>query len=1025
MKKILFYLFVLISLHSELNAQNCGSTTLSEIIPLETEIMGTVAQKKINVYWYVVRTDAGVMQNDVSVFENLIEDTKTEFESSSIDMGDCILINFIDSDILYNVNSPSELCLFDNHCEEDGLNVFLIEGNIGNVGGAHIAGNKCFIKVDNTAASVPVICHEIGHCFGLFHTHAGREQSHQLFGGTVAWQCDAQDGVNAGRSNFSNACNGASFQRNWPFEMADGSNGSTAGDFVSDTPADINLIISQCDVNPYSECSFDEDSCDNLLEDDQRKDPSCNMLSPDWSNFMRGSGIGVDNAQCWDHFTTGQVQRMHGVIENFLSHIIVPVLGQSITQDRVLEVSREFLTNVWVSSGATLTIKNATIKMAANKNINIGADCKLILDNAIITSCEDKWTGITCNENALGVDLTNNSIVENAQIGIKLKKEPFTSGLPIDPNTPHPNLYMKNSHIWQSNIGIQFGYGKTESQITGSSSIAQCEIGIKYLNHSGLIIEECDIGNSKEGIYALDGHFTLLDNVRFWGGNINPPEVGISAEGTLPLAAGLDIGSENSVTIFIAITEAGIIANGLEHPTGANVTNCAFGFSSGGGVAAAFSGYNDFEFVNNSISDIERGAFVFATGGNPNNVNCNEYKNVEVASNISFFVNGETNFLENHYLGDQNINFALVTSLIPTQGLATNPAANCFSDPGESDHILNLPFLAAPPTSFLYHYYDDSNEANPCQIPDNPQDYTAQSHDNQGTGHCDGDIGIFNLISPGGPGSTIGIDPQHDDPDVVCLPCIDDAIDDWIDNVVNTGGDDPRTPFDESDSISDPALPANEAILHQWISYAIYVALETGDFAYGAQVLAPLSNWKWRTRLYGLYVLEGDLVRADQVLDLLPQATDDHIQFKQVQKINLKRIQQIPITPQEIDDIHEIAIGTEPSHGYARSLYRALTGIRLPLGFPETIGRNGPRSDRNIENKLIIYPNPTSGSLHLSRATVMQEITILDIAGKIVMKEKMNANTATLDMTSLNKGIYILQILDDKETMTAKKIIKL
>jgi len=1018
MKKLILYLFVFMTIQANLSAQSCGTNTIASIIPLEMEITGTVSEKHVNVFWHVIRTGQGTMQKDVSFFEDLIIGIKTRFASYSIMMGECINIQFIDSDVLYGVQDPSEECLFNDFCTPGGLNVFLIEGDF-IAGGAVIGGNQCFIKGTTSEEFISAICHEIGHCFGLFHTDGGRAQSHQLFGGTVAWQCDAQDGVNRGRMHFDNACTGTKFIRNYPFEMADGSNGSTAGDFVADTPADVNLQISVCDVNPYFQCSFDEDSCENLLDDDQRKDPMCNMLSPDWSNYMRGSGIGLGNRQCLDHFTSGQVSRMHGVLVARLGSILLDEGIAVINSDIEITNARSFKRLI-IEDGATVTFKDTKILFEEDGKLYIDEGGSLILDNTTLTTCGEKWRGVACHKKANKVELINNSVIEHAEIGIKLAYTAWT-----DPEY-HPTLIMNQSAVRLCDIGIQFGYGKTESKITGGSSIAKCNIGIKHVNHSGLEIEETTIGNCIEGIYSLDGHFTLLDDVLFWGGNFYSMDVGISAEGTLPLAGGLDIGSEeNSVTGFVFITEAGIIANGLEHPTGANVTNCAFGLSNGGGVAAAFGGANDFEFVNNSISDIDRGAFIFATGGNPNNVKCNEYNNVEVASNISYFLNERTNFLENHYQGEQAINFALVTSEIPTQGLATNPAANCFSDPSQADHIVNFGFLTAPPTSFLYHYYDDANDVDPCQVPADPQDYIAQSNNVQGDGYCGGNIGIFNLISSGGVGAVIGIDPQHDDPDLVCLSCVEDEIDEWIDNVVNTGGDDPRTAFDESDPIPDPMLPINEAVLHQWISYAIYLGLETGNFAYGEQVLAPLLDWKWQIRLYGLYVLQGNLVRAEQVLNLLSEDNDNQIQFKEVQRINLKRIQQISISSQEIDDIYEIAIGTEPAHGYARSLYRALTGIRLPINFPEISGKNGKRSDKTDELSQRIYPNPTSDNLHVSWGKVIQEITILDITGKIMMQKSINSASVDLDITSFNSGIYIIQIKDDADTITAKKLIKL
>jgi hypothetical protein len=76
-----------------------------------------------------------------------------------------------------------------------------------------------------------------------------------------------------------------------------------------------------------------------------------------------------------------------------------------------------------------------------------------------------------------------------------------------------------------------------------------------------------------------------------------------------------------------------------------------------------------------------------------------------------------------------------------------------------------------------------------------------------------------------------------------------------------------------------------------------------------------------------------------------------------------------------------------------------------------------------------LYPNPASqGFIHLFIDAVNQnnfDVTITDVTGKVVKSEKniQPTITYTFDLTRLQKGIYFLQIKNDKVTRTEKIVI--
>jgi hypothetical protein len=75
-----------------------------------------------------------------------------------------------------------------------------------------------------------------------------------------------------------------------------------------------------------------------------------------------------------------------------------------------------------------------------------------------------------------------------------------------------------------------------------------------------------------------------------------------------------------------------------------------------------------------------------------------------------------------------------------------------------------------------------------------------------------------------------------------------------------------------------------------------------------------------------------------------------------------------------------------------------------------------------------VRPNPSNGSFTLETPSVYGsgEISITDISGKLVYQSIWEENTTSkvMDMSSLNKGIYFLQLKTDRSTHTERVVIK-
>ena len=86
--------------------------------------------------------------------------------------------------------------------------------------------------------------------------------------------------------------------------------------------------------------------------------------------------------------------------------------------------------------------------------------------------------------------------------------------------------------------------------------------------------------------------------------------------------------------------------------------------------------------------------------------------------------------------------------------------------------------------------------------------------------------------------------------------------------------------------------------------------------------------------------------------------------------------------------------------------------------------------NKNSNPTLLIKPNPASDFITLEFTNLVSEITcirVFDCFGKEI-KEYKNLKTATtfnIDVSSLNSGIYYIQVIDKKDNTYSNKFIKL
>ena len=76
-----------------------------------------------------------------------------------------------------------------------------------------------------------------------------------------------------------------------------------------------------------------------------------------------------------------------------------------------------------------------------------------------------------------------------------------------------------------------------------------------------------------------------------------------------------------------------------------------------------------------------------------------------------------------------------------------------------------------------------------------------------------------------------------------------------------------------------------------------------------------------------------------------------------------------------------------------------------------------------VSNYIKIYPNPTSERFCISGLTGVASLKLIDINGKIILIKQVTNNESVL-VKNLLKGVYIVKIITDEETVERKLVKK-
>ena len=75
------------------------------------------------------------------------------------------------------------------------------------------------------------------------------------------------------------------------------------------------------------------------------------------------------------------------------------------------------------------------------------------------------------------------------------------------------------------------------------------------------------------------------------------------------------------------------------------------------------------------------------------------------------------------------------------------------------------------------------------------------------------------------------------------------------------------------------------------------------------------------------------------------------------------------------------------------------------------------------ETKFNIYPNPTKGLVYINTLNPVS-IDVIDVLGKVVFSTKNINNAGNIDLSSLQKGVYLVKISNESGSEIKKIILE-
>jgi hypothetical protein len=278
--------------------------------PTLRSVQVTPSNFTLKVFIHIVRNSSGSGGVGTGAVSAIVSQLNTDYAGTGISFQSAGY-DFIDNNTYYaDLASAEYTSLWSTNSHNTAIDIYVL-GTSTTAAYLGLAENipSSALWIHGSVHNTSVVSHEVGHCLGLYHTHHG----------TVF-----EPGLDI------NQC----------AELVGGSNATTCGDYLQDTPADPNIWS-------LSGCSYAGSS--------SVVDGNGQPYNPNPSNYMSYSDHG-----CWSLFTTDQKQRMRDMIANEL--ILQRVISYTLSSSASVVCS---------GSSATFTVSPAPSSFTWDKSSNL------------------------------------------------------------------------------------------------------------------------------------------------------------------------------------------------------------------------------------------------------------------------------------------------------------------------------------------------------------------------------------------------------------------------------------------------------------------------------------------------------------------------------------------------------------------------------------------------------------------------------------------------------------------------------
>ena len=1044
----------------------------------QSKSTGEPAPVYVKLYFHVFQEDDGSGGLTASDIETAKSNLNAAYNPHGIYFVYHCDIDFIKNSYLYkygldevNYHLPNSCAVWNTNHQIDGINIYFISPhNYANVAGTfgvaeNIPSKNCIIGyaydgVDGgaSAALTSTLVHEVGHCLGMLHTHAGS-------GNNPKGPCPL-------KPDYFYDCEG-NFHLIEYIAAEDSDNCHTAGDKICDTPPDhykFGDLPSKCQIENNYPKVFLKDACPGLIEcyADQgigftAQDwadtlanpfkieiltPECQKYNPDLTNYMTTG----KTRSCRDHFTTQQGMVMKNFInthpvlasvrrtaDDYANATNCPCSSQDIhIYDQQSYAADQIINgNVYIHAGGNLTI-TAKIQFPEGKGIIVerGGKLKVTGPNAKLTAaCNYQWwNGIevegnnqkeqpdgylsaTTSDDAGIVLVESNATIEKAKVAISTRRhgeywnEAYWGGL----------VQLKDCYFKGNRKAVEFMRYRIDLNGTNKSYITNVEFdgempnsttseGVTIWSTDGIQYERNLNRNfDRAGLTIVDGWIKVVNNCDFQDSNR-----GISSYATAPLNSSLEIGELNTdyrnyfTNNQIAIESYG--ADGLNSGSlnvfNNQIDNCSIGI--------LLEGDNKHKIFYNRIVNTTLGIPVANSGDFENKIQCNDISNSQVG--ILYRGNNSlSQFKYNNFAftsGPEVLLYSFTgtpTSVRNIQGAAGDPAENCFKQGGASNQIYTLGntahFTYLVDTVQAHNYCITGGPIPNCNLTDGcltPNNYTLQHEPNK----KEQDEDCATLSTQGGTIYTIldfyRFDSLHYIYSSACsgLPAVCVQAEEY-------------------------AGLRGQAMRDVTRSY-----LEANNRIAADSFLLSAGTEDARIMLYGLYFRERDWTSAAGMLSTLSEETEAQRQFVATQRIALEYAMNpsnLYLSAYKDSLLHAIAADEWPAAAYAKSLLYLIKGESFNF-IPPVLPRESSwrESDKNSSaaNLVNVFPNPANNEITVvaDNGSILSEIQVYTLQGKSIRKIVCNSNKGLVNTSQLSDGLYIIKVLLEGNISATKLI---